>query len=311
MKAEHKKYYGVIPPIITPIDEHENVDEDGFRGLLDYCIAHGLHGIFVAGSNGETMALTQEQRNRAIKIAVDQCADRVPVMSGVMDTSTRRVIDNIKALEQAGGTCAVITSIFYARHTSQSETIRHFEEIARHTDIDLMIYNIPMFTGMTLTPDTIEEIAKIPSVKGYKDSSGQFSAFQKLLPKFVNLDFSMLQGATVYAMSSMLLGADGFVPSIAPLFPELFVESYEVSRQGNIPLAIRYDELLRETSKILAMSKSATAANKFALSTLGFTSPWIIQPQDTCTKEDEQKILRQIDVVNEKYEMLKQSIGKK
>ena len=309
LDTNHKKYYGVIPPIITPIDEHENVDEDGFRALLDHCVIHGLHGIFVAGSNGETMALTQQERNRAIAIAIDQVGARVPVICGVMDTSTRRVIDNIKSLEQAGGTCAVITSIFYARHTSQSETIRHFEEIAKHTSIDLVIYNIPMFTGLALTGETVVEIAKIPSVKGYKDSSSRFPDFQWLLPLYKDTPFCMLQGATNLAMSSMLLGADGFIPSIAPLFPELFVESYEVSRSGNIALTQKYDMLLRETSKILGMSKSATSANKFALSTLGFTSPRVIKPQDECTKEDEEKILRQIDHVNELHAALKASLN--
>lgn len=309
MITDHRKYYGVIPPIITPVDVNENVDEDGFRRLLDHCIERGLHGIFVAGSNGETMALTQAQRNLAIKVAIDQCGDSVPVMCGVMDTSTRRVIDNIKDLEQMGGKCAVITSIFYARHSSQSETIRHFEEIAKHTDIDLLIYNIPIFTGLTLAPETVEEIAKIPTVVGYKDSSGQFPAFQKLLSRYAGTDFCMLQGATNLALSSMLLGADGFIPSIAPLFPELFVESYEVSRSGNIKLTMQYDELLRETSKILGMSKNATAANKFALSTLGYTNPRVIQPQDICTKEEQKNILRQIEVVNNKHAVLRQNLS--
>ena len=98
--------------------------------------------MFVAGSNGETMALTQQQRDLAIKIAIDEAGKKMPVMAGVMDTSTRRVIENIKRLEQMGGTCAVVTSIFYARHTSQDETVRHFEQISRHTSADLILYNI-------------------------------------------------------------------------------------------------------------------------------------------------------------------------
>ncbi len=156
-----KKYIGVIPPIITPVDEHENVDEKGFRKLISHCIENGIHGIFVAGSNGECLALTQKERDRAIRIALDEVAGRVPVMSGVMDSSTRRVIDNIKSLEQMGGAAAVITPVFYARHATQEETVRHFEEIARHTSIDLIIYNIPPFTGQTLKAETIFKIAKI------------------------------------------------------------------------------------------------------------------------------------------------------
>lgn len=138
-----KEIIGVIPPIITPIDEHENVDEKGLRALIDHCIEHGIHGIFVCGSNGECMSLTQEQRNCAIQITLDECAGRVPVIAGCMDSSTQRVIDNIKALEDMGGKTAVVTSVFYARHATQYETVRHFEEISKHTNADLMIYNIP------------------------------------------------------------------------------------------------------------------------------------------------------------------------
>ncbi|KOA18449.1 4-hydroxy-tetrahydrodipicolinate synthase [Clostridium homopropionicum DSM 5847] len=304
----NKKYFGVIPPIITPVDKRENVDEEGFCKLLDHCIEGGLHGIFVAGSNGETMALTQKERDKAIKVAIDHVNGRVPVMSGVMDSSTRRVIDNIKSLEQMGGTCAVITSIFYARHTSQDETIRHFEQIAKETNIDLIIYNIPMFTGLKLNAETVMKIAEIDNVVGYKDSSGSFPEFMRCLTHFKDTDFACLQGSTPYAMPSMLIGADGFVPSIAPLFPELFVKAYEAGANKDIDLAMKYDILLRETSKVLGMTKNATSANKFALSQLGFTDKRVIAPQDSIQPEEEQKIIRKIAEINEQYAEMKASL---
>ncbi len=304
----NKKYYGVIPPIITPVDARENVDEEGFRKLIDHCMDGGLHGIFVAGSNGECMALTQKERDNAIRIAVEQCGDRVPVMAGVMDTSTRRVIENIKKLEQLGGTCAVVTSIFYARHTSQDETIRHFEQISRETNVDVMIYNIPMFTNLKLTVNAMQEIAKFDRVVGIKDSSGDFAAFQQLMTHFAGKDFAMLQGTTAYAMVSMLLGSDGFVPSIAPVFPELFVEAFEAGRSGDIGLAMKYDVLLRETSKILGMTKNATSANKFAISTLGYTDKRVIAPQDSILPEEEKKIIAKIAEVHEMHAALKASL---
>ena len=83
-----KKYHGIIPPIATPVDKHENVEESAFRSLIDYCIAGGLHGSYVAGTNGETMQLTQRERNHAIQICVDQVNGRVPVIAGCMDQYT-------------------------------------------------------------------------------------------------------------------------------------------------------------------------------------------------------------------------------
>ena len=112
----------------------------------------------------------------------------------------------------------------------------------------------------------------------------------KCLDYFKGSEFSVLQGTTAYAMPSMLLGADGFVPSIAPLFPELFVKAYEAGRSGKIDLAMRYDRLLRETSRILGMTKNATSANKFALSQLGFTDKRVLWPQDSILPAEEKKM---------------------
>ena len=297
-----KKYGGVIPPLITPVDERENVDEDGLRALIERCIQGGLHGIFIAGSNGECMQLTQAERERAIRIAVDQVGERIPVVCGIMDSSTRRVIDNLKRLEQCGGTCAAVTSIFYARHTSQSESIRHFEEISKAANIDILIYNMPSMTGLAFAPSTVMTIGDMPHIAGYKDSASDYGAFMQVLSKYINTPFACLQGVTAQAISALLMGADGFVPALAPLFPEMFVDAYEAGISGDVARARRYNELIRESSRILGMSKNATAAAKYAISTIGYTDKRVLMPQDVVQPEEESAILRQIERVNALYE---------
>jgi len=295
-----KKYKGVIPPIITPVDPNENLDEQGFRRLLRHCINKGLHGIFVAGTNGETMALTQEQRDRAIHIAIDEASKDIPVMAGVMDTSTKRVIENIKRLEQMGGTCAVVTPIFYARHTDQSETIRHFEKVSQSTDLDILIYNIPTFTGINISFESLKIIASMDHIVGYKDSSGNFADFMKCLIYFEDKEICLLQGSTPLAGVSMLMGADGFIPSISPLFPSLFVEFFNAGKSGNISRTKQLNALISDTSSILSMSKNQISANKFAISQLGFTDKRVLEPLDPVTPEEERRICSKIDEVMNK-----------
>jgi 4-hydroxy-tetrahydrodipicolinate synthase len=292
-----KKYVGVIPPVVTPVDEHENVDEKGFRKLISHCIDNGIHGIFVAGSNGECLALTQAERDRAIRITIDEVAGRVPVMAGTMDASTRRVIENTKRLEQMGGTCAVITPVFYARHATQDESVRHFEEIARHTSIDLMIYNIPPFTGQTLKAETIFKIAKIDRVVGYKDTSGSFPDFQRCLAHFKGTDFILHQGATNLAVPSMLLGADGYIPSLAPLFPVPHIKVYDYGRAGDIAKAQFWGEILHQACTVYGMAKSQTSSTKYALTRLGFFHKRPIQPTEPITAAEEKAIDARIDEV--------------
>jgi 4-hydroxy-tetrahydrodipicolinate synthase len=297
-----KKYAGVIPPLITPVDADEDVDELGFRKLIDHTIRSGMHAVFVAGSNGECLALTQEQRDRAIRIALDEAGGRVPVLAGVMDASTRRVIENIKRFEQMGGEAAVITPVFYARHATQDETVRHFEEISRRTAADLMIYNIPPFTGQTLKPDTIFKIAKIDKVVGYKDTTGNFADFQKCLSHFRGTTFTLHQGATNLSAVSMLLGADGFIPSMAPLFPDPFLKVYQYGMCGDIKKTMMYHDIVEEICSIFSMTKSQTSATKYALSRLGFFDKRAIIPTEPILPAEEERIQ---DKIGEIFETLK------
>lgn len=301
-----KKYHGVIPPIITPVNSDETVDEAGFRGIIDYCLEGGLHGLFVAGTNGDTMALTQKERDHAIQIALDQVHGRVPVMCGVMDTSTKRVIENIKALEQMGGSCAVVTPVFYDRHTSQDETIRHFEEILKATSIDLALYNIPPFVGTKVDTATVIKIAELDKrVVAYKDSSGAFTDFQQVLSRYRDTDFCVLQGITPHAITSLLLGADGFVPALSVCFPELFASAYEAAAGRDFERAMAYNDLIQESSKILGMTKNATAATKYAVSLRGFTNDRVIAPQDPILDDEKDAIRMKVAEIDTKYQALR------
>lgn len=285
-----KEIIGVIPPIITPIDEQERVDEAALRRLINHCISHGIHGIFICGSNGECMSLTQAQRDRAIKIALEECAGRVPVIAGCMDSSTQRVIENVQRLEEMGGSTAVITPVFYARHATQEETVRHFEEISKNTRADLMIYNIPPFTGQNLTADTIIKISRIDRVIGVKDTSGNFPNFIKLLNYFKGSDFLVHQGATNLAVPSMLMGADGYIPSLAPLFPQAHLKLYEYGRAGDIENAMKWGAIVDEICKLYPMAKSQTASTKYAMSTLGFVDKRVCRPTEPITEEEMKRI---------------------
>ena len=292
---EIKKIRGIIPPIVTPINEKEDIDEGGLRKLINHCIEKGLHAIFVTGSNGETMSLTQQQRNNAIRIVLEETAGRVPVLCGVMDASTRRVIENIKALEQMGGEIAVVTPAFYIRNSCQGEVVRHFELIARSTDLKIMIYNIPQFTQVNIKPETVFRLSEIDNIIGLKDSGESFLQFQKCLLYFKGKNFLIFQGATNMAGVSMLLGADGCIPVLAPLFPETFLKLYKAAKSGNIQETLALQEIVCRTGSILGMAKNATSAAKYAISLLGLSGKTVTAPCEPVTADEEKKITQFVE----------------
>lgn len=296
---------GIIPPIITPVKENEDVDEAGLRKVVDHCIEKKLHGVFVAGTMGESLSMTQNQRDAAIRIALDEAKGRIPVLGGVMDSSTRRVIENIKRFEQMGGEYAVVSPVFYSTHAGNRETIRHFEEISRNTEAKVLAYNIPGYTGLNVTPDMVFEISKIDKVVGIKDSGGNMVQFVKLLNHFRGTDFKVFQGLSALADISVLLGADGLVLGYAPVFPEIYVDMYESALRKDIDRLSLLSPLIERIAGINNLSTYAMSATKYAMSLLGFSDKRMIRPAEPVKPEEEIKIREAVQSINLDYEKIK------
>lgn len=295
---------GVIPPLITPVRENEDVDEGGLRKIVNHCIEKKLHGVFIGGTMGESLSITQEQRNKAIKIALDEAKGRVPVLGGVMDSSTRRVIENIKRFEQMGGEFAVVSPTFYALHSCPQETIRHFEEISRNTQVNILAYNIPSCTNQNLTPAMVSEIAKIDKVVGIKDSSGNFVQFLSLLNKFRGTDFKVFQGLSALAGVSILMGADGLVLGYAPLFPEIYIDMYESSLRKDLDRLKLLAPIIERIAGINNLSAYSISSTKYAMSLLGFSDKRMVRPSEPVKPEEEVRIRREVQAINEEYAKL-------
>ena len=298
-----KKYSSITVPVLTPVLEDETVDEKGYRRLIQYLLDNGVHGVFACGTLGETMSLTQEERDRAIRIAADQCQGKAKVFAGVMDTSTKRVIENIKRIEDCGCDAAVITPVFYDRHTSQGEIIRLFEDVAAATDIDLVAYNIPTFVVEKIEPATVAALADIEKVKAYKDSAANFNDTVKVCNALADRpDFSILNGTPVQYMPSALLGCDGCVPGMASMYPKVFVEAYKASLTGDVELMRKFNKLICLAGSVYASAKNGTAAVKYAVSTMGFIHERILRPQDGCSPEEKAKVEKQMAICKETFE---------
>ena len=297
-----KKYSGVTVPVLTPVLEDETVDEQGYRALIRYMINNGVHGVFSCGTLGETMTITQAERDRAIRIAADECKGKAKVFAGVMDTSTKRVIENIKRIEDCGCDAAVITPVFYDRHTSQGEIIRLFEDVANATSIDLVAYNIPPFVVEKIEPATVAALADIDAVKAYKDSAANFNDTVKVCNALADReDFSILNGTPVQYMPAAMLGCDGVVPGMGSMYPKVFVEAYNASLTGDVELMRKFNKLICLAGSVYASAKNGTAAVKYAVSTMGFMNERVLRPTDGCTDAEKEKILRQMAICEETF----------
>lgn len=227
------KFSGVIPPLCTPLDEAGDVDSASLARLVEHLVRSGVSGIFALGSTGEAIYLTDSQRRRVVDVVTVTVSRQVPVFVGAVAGTTARVINQIQLLTRSGVDALVVTAPFYADVTEQ-EAERHFTEVAAAATLPILAYDIPGNVGRKLWPSLTTRLLREGVVIGIKDSSGDWDDFVKLCGLAGSLgDVSVLTGADTRAADALSTGADGIVPGIANVIPELAVALYQAHASGD------------------------------------------------------------------------------
>lgn len=222
---------GIIPAIVTPFTQAEEVNEQALRQLVRRMIKGGVHGIFALGTNGEFFSLSFEEKLQVAKIVVDEVAGKIPVYMGAGGISTRETIQLAQAFEEIGvDALSVITPYFLA--FTQQEMVDHFTRLADSTKLPIVLYNIPARAGNALNPPTVAQLAKVPNIVGVKDSSGNFDNILKYISA-TTPEFSVLAGTDSLILPGLMSGGQGAIAATANLLPEVVVSVYENFKAGN------------------------------------------------------------------------------
>lgn len=182
-----------VPPV-TPFTDAEDVAFDVMGELIDHIIRNDFcDSIILTGTTGEFHTMSDEERLEVWKAGQNAIAGRVPVIVGVGAASTRSTIKLAKQAEALGVDAAMVVLPYYSRPTQQGIE-QHFRAVAAATSLPLMVYNIPLFTGVNMEPDTLKRLLDVPNIKGIKEEAGiqptQATAFALNTPE----DFSIYCG---------------------------------------------------------------------------------------------------------------------
>ncbi|SFE77547.1 4-hydroxy-tetrahydrodipicolinate synthase [Paenibacillus algorifonticola] len=245
---------GIIPAMVTPFDEQEELNEQALCLMVERFTEAGVHGLFCLGTNGEFFSLSFEEKVRIAETIVRESKGRVPVYAGAGCASTLETVRLAKRLQEAGvDALSVITPYFLA--FTQQELIYHFEQVAAAVTIPVVLYNIPARTGNALQPKTVAELAKIPNIIGIKDSSGSFDTILQYIDQTPD-SFSVMAGTDSLILPTLMAGGSGAIAATANVFPAQVAAIYEHFQ------AERYWEA-EEAQRVLRDLRSA-----FALGTL-------------------------------------------
>jgi 4-hydroxy-tetrahydrodipicolinate synthase len=260
---------GIIPPVATPMHANEDLDLPRLKSFLDYLIDHGVHGVFVLGTNSEFYALEEKEKQEVIATAVAHVRKRVPVFAGTGAESTREAIRLTKMAESEGvDGLSVITPYFV--NPNQSEIYDHYRRIAESTSLPVILYNNPATCGgVKIEVDTVARLAQLSNILGVKDSSGDLQNTLEYI-RVVPDRFAVMMGRDTLIYPSLIFGAKGAVPATANIAPALVAEIYNAFQRGDHAASKAAQLKLNPIRLALALG-TAPGGVKAALSVLGLS----------------------------------------
>ncbi|ANK90162.1 MULTISPECIES: dihydrodipicolinate synthase family protein [Rhizobium] len=227
------KFKGVVPPVITPLNKDYTVDYPSYTRVLENLIEAGCHGLFVLGSTSEVIFHDEKTRQDIIEHSAKVIDGRVPLIVGVIDPTTDRVINHARTAKSAGADAVVVTAPFYTV-TSQAEIIDHFRYIRDAVDVPLIAYDIPVCVHVKLQRQTSVTLAKEGTIIGIKDSSGDDGNFRYVLLDLADhKDVFLMTGSEIVVDTALQMGAHGVVPGIANVDPHGYVRLWNAAQRGD------------------------------------------------------------------------------
>lgn len=249
--AEKFKIRGVVPPVVVPLTPEHDLDVPSFERLIDRMIDAGVDGLFFLGSSGEVVFSTDERRREIYTEAMRIVDHRVPVLVGIIDTETERVLERGKAVQELGADALVATAPFYALG-GLTEVEDHFRILHEELDLPIFAYDIPVCVHVKLPWKLLLRLGSEGVLAGVKDSSGDDVSFRYLCQENEKAGhpLSLLTGQEVVVDGAYLSGADGSVPGLANVEPGGYVRMWRAAQAGDWATAKAEQDRLNEISHI-------------------------------------------------------------
>ncbi len=295
-------FSGVVPPVVTPDTSDHQLDVVSFERSINRLIDAGVDGLFFLGSSGEVVFATDERRDQIVREAVRIVDHRVPVLVGIIDTETERVLEHGRRALALGADALVATAPFYALG-GPADVEEHFRILHQELDAPLFAYDIPVCVHTKLPWKMLARLGVEGVLTGVKDSSGDDVSFRYLVQENEKNGhpLTLLTGHEIVVDGALLSGADGSVPGLANVEPEGYVRMWKAAQEGNWAEVKREQDRLNEISHIFDVTSgvqgygAGVGAFKCALNLMGiFDSdqmPRPVKPLDGQNREAIKQVL--------------------
>jgi 4-hydroxy-tetrahydrodipicolinate synthase len=221
---------GVYPAVTTQFNTDQSLNLEATAAHAEHLIRAGVHGLIMLGSVGENTVLDPAEKRAILATAIEAVQGRVPVLSGVAESSTAGACRFAADAEAAGADgLMVLPAMIYK--TDRRETVGHFRAVARASDLPVMCYNNPVSYGTDLTPEMFAELADEPTLVAIKESSDDVRRITDLV-NLVGERYILFCGVDDLILEAALLGVSGWVAGLVNAFPEESVRLWDLAAAG-------------------------------------------------------------------------------
>ena len=265
-----KRLEGVFLPVTTPFDSATGeIAPISFRDNLRAWLDTGVHGFVVAGSTGEAPLLDESELVQLVEWARDIVPAENTLIAGTGAESTRAAVRAARAVAEAGADAVLVRSPAYYRARMDADTVRrHFEDVADSVPIPVILYNVPHFVPVDITPGLFAELGSHPNVVGIKDSTGDLKIIGAMLDA-APADCQVLVGAGSKLYAALEMGAAGGIVAVGCIAPRVTVQVYEQFRAEELgPAGAAQSKISSPHTKIVR--DMGVAGVKYALDLVGY-----------------------------------------
>lgn len=263
-----KRFEGIFAPLTTPF-EKESISPHRLTENIQKYNNTKLAGYVILGSTGESVYLSDDESESLVSECKKSAASEKKIIAGTARESTILTINFTNRMADLGVDAALIRTPSYFKSRLDDTALKHhFLSIADKTKIPIIVYNIPVHTGISLSPQVVIELSRHPNITGIKDSSGNLSLLGEVIP-YLHEEFHFLLGAASILLPGLIMGADGGIITVSTVAPELSTDLYEMYKKYELKHAVQTQFKLIPLNKALIQTYGVPAA-KYALDLMGF-----------------------------------------
>ena len=290
--VKYKKYRGVVVPMVTPFTKDGGIDLAAAERIVEHIVASGA-SLFALGTTGEGNSISFSAKAQLIETVVKKNAARTETYAGISDNCLATSVEMAKQFFDLGVDVVVAHVPSYYPLTSD-DILSYYEDLAGGVPGPLMLYNIPITTGVSIPLEVIDQLSRLPTIIGLKDSARDGDRLKQAVDTWKDReDFSYLVGCTSLSTAALARGADGIVTSVGNIAPGLFCKLYNAVLDGNLDEAERCQRCANDIGDVFQKDRilsQALPTLKAIMHVLGFCEPKVLPPLRELTAEQIQTL---------------------